>query len=236
MKEIGNKISRLRKNAGYTQKIFAEIIGVSQPSLIKFEKGETEIIPIGIAIKISSELDVPFNELFEIESNNAVSRLIEIKYNHLLKDYDLLKDRLREKDQLIKLLVNENTRLKKSDISRFFNNEFDEIDSIQKSIDNCDSDEEKEKELIRKQSIISVIQHRILTLKAKDILSEMELFEILFQKDPHIVEIVDSGGDIISQLTEYWSNFMNVNKSKVQEFLYWHERQGSGSGGYDLSV
>lgn len=92
MNNIAEKLIRLRKNSGYTQKIFAEIIGVSQPSLVKFEKGETNIIQIGVAKKIANELDIPFNELFEIESNNAATKLLELNYINLQKEYEALKD------------------------------------------------------------------------------------------------------------------------------------------------
>ena len=69
--KIGNKISVLRRAKGINQKEFAGEIGVSQPSLIKFEKGETDIIPLGVAKKLAQKLGVSFNELFEIEANNA---------------------------------------------------------------------------------------------------------------------------------------------------------------------
>lgn len=71
MNTISQRIVQRRKEARYNQKDFAKRIGVSQPSLIKFERGETDIIPLGIAKKMADELLVPFNELFEIEDSQT---------------------------------------------------------------------------------------------------------------------------------------------------------------------
>jgi len=84
--KIGNKISVLRRAKGINQKEFAGEIGVSQPSLIKFEKGETDIIPLGVAKKLAQKLGVSFNELYEIEtpaSNDRYEELLRAQFEEL---------------------------------------------------------------------------------------------------------------------------------------------------------
>jgi len=79
MSSISQRIVKLRKEHRLNQKDFAHLIGVSQPSLIKFERGETDIIPIGVAKKIAKELITPFNELFEIEDSQTLLLKEQIK-------------------------------------------------------------------------------------------------------------------------------------------------------------
>lgn len=91
MNSISEKIIQGRKEKGFNQKHFAQAIGVSQPSLIKFERGETGLIPLGVAQKISEELDIPFVDLFEIKNKN---------YDHLIEELKLYKEGIErlEKD------------------------------------------------------------------------------------------------------------------------------------------
>lgn len=102
MKNIGEKITRLRKEAGYTQKDFAKKIGISQPFLIKFEKGETDIIPLGIAIKIADEFFQPFNDLFEIKDPQV--GLIQHQIKELESSYNQLMDEYEERGKFIDIL------------------------------------------------------------------------------------------------------------------------------------
>lgn len=110
MESIGRKIAELRKKKGLNQRDFAHQIGVSQPSLIKFEKGETDIIPLGVAIRISEVLHVSFLELFDISPDpgfggyqTTVSAL-----EGALKDYEQtiksLYQELEQKDLTIQSL------------------------------------------------------------------------------------------------------------------------------------
>ncbi len=113
MNIISDNIAKLRKESGFTQKEFAKKIGVSQPSLIKFEKGEDKIIPIGVAIKIAKELNVSFNELFGIEGSSEYSLKQTIRVNEMDESIKNLEERLTERKLTIDLLLKEKARLKK---------------------------------------------------------------------------------------------------------------------------
>lgn len=111
MVKIGLRISRFRKSKGYTQEQFAKKIGVSKPSLLKFEKGEIENIPLGVAINIAKELDVDFGELFEIEgygniykAKEAHIKVLEDSEEFLEKQVKELQERLKERKETIELL------------------------------------------------------------------------------------------------------------------------------------
>lgn len=109
MSAIGRKISSLRKSEGFTQEQFANEIGVSKPSLVKFEKGEVEIIPLGIAIKIAKVLGENFGQLFEIEGcqfasaeQEALIKVLQESELFLENKVKELEERLREaKNQII---------------------------------------------------------------------------------------------------------------------------------------
>lgn len=102
MESIGRKITELRKKKGLNQREFAQQIGVSQPSLIKFEKGETDIIPLGVAVKIADVLGVPFADFFEIEAGMSSSSKLENEVTRLRSEVESLKKINEEKDSVIK--------------------------------------------------------------------------------------------------------------------------------------
>jgi transcriptional regulator with XRE-family HTH domain len=104
MSEAANKISQLRKERGFNQKKFSELIGVSHPSLIKFEKGETDKIPIGVAKKMASLLKVSVGELFSFD--DYIEREKELKkiFDDLENDGKKLVKYITEKDKYILLL------------------------------------------------------------------------------------------------------------------------------------
>jgi transcriptional regulator with XRE-family HTH domain len=125
MNKIAEKISALRKAKGFGQKEFAQKIGVSHPSLGKFEKGETEIIPLGVAKKMAEELKISFTDLFDIDNtpqqqqfkkeiNEGIAEKEKIRkqVNELKEQINLLKNYLEDKDQIIGMLKNEKVRIK----------------------------------------------------------------------------------------------------------------------------
>lgn len=123
MSSISEQIIKLRKEYNYNQKDFAKKIGVSQPSLIKFERGETDIIPIGVASKIANELFTSFNELFEIEDSNSfmlkdVISDYTISENRCREDIKKLEKIIEDKEKIIGFLEKEKNRYKK-DILHF---------------------------------------------------------------------------------------------------------------------
>jgi transcriptional regulator with XRE-family HTH domain len=111
MQSIGGKISSLRKSEGLTQEQFATEIGVSKPSLVKFEKGNIDIIPLGVAIKMAKVLNENFGQLFEIEGcqfasaeQEALIKVLQDSETFLENRVVSLEKRILEKDLVIESL------------------------------------------------------------------------------------------------------------------------------------
>ncbi len=56
------KIKRLRKDKGITQKELAEMLEISQPMLAQLERG-TKALSVNMAVAIAEALKVPINEI-----------------------------------------------------------------------------------------------------------------------------------------------------------------------------
>ncbi len=56
------KIKRLRKDKGITQKELAEKLEISQPMLAQLERG-TKALSVNMAVAIAEALKVPINEI-----------------------------------------------------------------------------------------------------------------------------------------------------------------------------
>ena len=67
-KLLGKRIKELRKNAGYTQKKFAEIIGLETPSLSGIESGR-HFPSMPTLERIAQNLKVELKTLFTFTSN-----------------------------------------------------------------------------------------------------------------------------------------------------------------------
>jgi|GEM_PF-2749737 len=67
MEELKDKLIRLRLEKGLKQAQVAKAAGIKQPSYASIEKGDTKNVSLNVAIGIAKALDVPFNELFDID-------------------------------------------------------------------------------------------------------------------------------------------------------------------------
>ncbi|NQU53332.1 MAG: helix-turn-helix transcriptional regulator [Bacteroidetes bacterium] len=116
MNKVQNKIAELRKKKGYSQREFADLVGISHPLLIKFEKGDTDKAPISAANEMANLLDVSIFELFNLENRNTK----EINFLKLLDEIEIdtkkLEKALFDKDKYISLLEKHLIR-KSSDIT-----------------------------------------------------------------------------------------------------------------------
>lgn len=104
MSESPNRIAQQRKAKGYSQKKFAELIGVSHPSLIKFEKGEIDKIPIGAARIMSKLLETPMSVLFDIEDFDPDKEELEKFKKEMWIEATKLEGYINQKDKHIALL------------------------------------------------------------------------------------------------------------------------------------
>lgn len=70
MAELGEKLRKLRIEKRLTQKYIADLCGITPTAYTFIENGTTKNITIEVGKGISKALEVPFNELFDIESNS----------------------------------------------------------------------------------------------------------------------------------------------------------------------
>lgn len=91
METINEKIKRLRIESGVSKAEMARAAGLKQSSYSSIENGETKSITIEVGKGIARALDISFNELFEIESLNGNTELIE----KLTSENDKLKQDLQ---------------------------------------------------------------------------------------------------------------------------------------------
>lgn len=95
---IGQKLSRFRKNARLTQKELGALIGKTESSIQKYEKGSTEI-PLSVLLHISDALNIEIYEFLESEfvkysnaSDNAIDRLISALGYKVTSDCQIIKN------------------------------------------------------------------------------------------------------------------------------------------------
>ena len=62
LQRVGKEIAKMRAKNGYTQKEFADIVGLSRMQLHRLEKGETNTT-IWLLMQISEALDVKLTDL-----------------------------------------------------------------------------------------------------------------------------------------------------------------------------
>jgi transcriptional regulator with XRE-family HTH domain len=79
-KEFGHNMGRLRVWRGYTQPVFADILGINTRTLQSFESGVGKI-SLEMAFKIAKELQVPLTQLLNLNENSIVN-----SFNTLQKD------------------------------------------------------------------------------------------------------------------------------------------------------
>jgi transcriptional regulator with XRE-family HTH domain len=78
METIGEKIRRIRKDKGLSQKELASRAGITQSALVAIEKNKTKNIFLAVAKGISKSLNVSFDFLFETDEDNRIEKFLEI--------------------------------------------------------------------------------------------------------------------------------------------------------------
>jgi transcriptional regulator with XRE-family HTH domain len=105
MESLHEKIRRLRELKKLTQAETAEFIGISRVAYSQIENNITKNISIEIGKKLAKAFDIPFIELFEIESNVPQSEIDKLKVLvfHSLEKYESNQLFLKqfEHDQLV---------------------------------------------------------------------------------------------------------------------------------------
>lgn len=88
---IGSKIKSLRKNSGFTQDKFSELLGIDPKHLSRIECGKTQP-SLNLLKNISSVFNVEILVDFKSEPKKTKSDLIK-EVNHILKNSDEIKVR-----------------------------------------------------------------------------------------------------------------------------------------------
>jgi transcriptional regulator with XRE-family HTH domain len=83
MNGIGNKIKGLRQKRGLTQSEVAEIAGISRVAYTNIENDKVQSIFIEVGKGIAKALEIPFTELFEIDSVAADIEKLKIHIGRL---------------------------------------------------------------------------------------------------------------------------------------------------------
>lgn len=78
METLGEKIKRVRKSKGLSQKELAEKAGITQSALVAIEKNKTKNIFLEVAKGIAKALNVSFDFLYETDEENKIERFLEI--------------------------------------------------------------------------------------------------------------------------------------------------------------
>lgn len=84
MESINEKIKRIRLETGVNQADVARSAGIKQSSYASIEKGDTKSISIEVGKGIAKALNISFNELFEIETNNEkITKLKDLVFKSM---------------------------------------------------------------------------------------------------------------------------------------------------------
>jgi transcriptional regulator with XRE-family HTH domain len=101
----GKRIYSLRTNKGISRRGLAKNIDISDTALANIENGITESITIELGRKICNNLNISFNELFEIESPSN-KEIAELK-----AEIEKLQNLNKEKDENLNLYKERNILL-----------------------------------------------------------------------------------------------------------------------------
>ena len=99
-KLLGNKISKIRKEKGYSQIKFAELLGISTNALSLIETGNGFCTAETLE-KILINLDLEPNELFSFDTLKSNEEI----YNNIIKKLNIIKSK-RENLEIIDTILN----------------------------------------------------------------------------------------------------------------------------------
>lgn len=143
------KIKLYRKQKNLSQSQMAAVIGISQAAYAKIESGVTENITLFIATGIAKALGEDFNELFEIERDNKTTVLLK-------NEIEELKNRISEKDLLIKSISSQHKYIKNVLIAEVYLLHYNKLAKLREQLENCSNENERKvltEELIHVQKL-----------------------------------------------------------------------------------
>lgn len=114
MTALGTKLTRLRKNKGYTQQELADLLGVSQPAYHKWETGDVKP-DLESLLKASQVLEVDLSEL--TEDYNSLIQNSQFKGSNIVGNHqpvinmhspELMDQLLKNQEQITQILLTQN--------------------------------------------------------------------------------------------------------------------------------
>ncbi len=176
-KKILEKIKNLRNQNKLSQKDMADTIGISQTGYAKIERGDTENIPLYVAVGIAKTLKVGFNELFEIANNATDVDKLQAEINNqaaIIKDKN---ERIKEKDTLIKSISGQNRQLKHLVIFQIDLRITRDYTRLQEELKSCTDTEEKRLIQLRIDHLSRIENSEFAQLEDSGIIDEEDIKE-----------------------------------------------------------
>jgi len=130
------RIKQYRKKKNLSQSQIAKEIGISQAAYAKIESGVTENMTLVVATGIAKALGEDFNEVFEIEKDNKT--IVALK-----DEIEELKNRISEKDQLIKSITSQHKYTKHVLIAEVYLFHYNQLEKLKEQLENCSNENER---------------------------------------------------------------------------------------------
>jgi len=127
------RIKLYRKKKNLSQSQMASVIGISQAAYAKIESGVTGNITLVVATGIAKALGEDFNEVFEIEKDNKT--IVSLK-----DEIEELKNRISEKDLLIRSISSQHKYTKDVLIAEVYLFHYNQLAKLREQLETCTND------------------------------------------------------------------------------------------------
>lgn len=160
MNNVHLKLKELRIGKNLTQTQMAQMAGISRATYVFIENGQTKTISIEVGLALAKTLEIPFNELFEIECTQK-DAITQKEHDELWAALKEKNKSLEEKNQMIELLQSELRSYKKNAATDEIRALFGFLHEDQASREITQSDEESQKLISDIKITIRDLNHTI---------------------------------------------------------------------------
>lgn len=219
------KLKQLRKEKGISQSTVAKAAGISIAAYSNIENGVSKSITIDVGKGIADALGVSFNVLFDIETVQLGTELLQKSVNKLQEKNSKLENRILELEQwldqqngYIESLKAEKLNLKKEVAARTIQAQSFKIIQAKDYVKNAKGEKEKrETELVYKM-LSGILIGFIKELENKGEFNKYDIFSLIFENDVEIQPIIVSGSDVDKKLYHHINGYISVSIEEMQEF------------------
>ncbi|SHI95950.1 Transcriptional regulator, contains XRE-family HTH domain [Tangfeifania diversioriginum] len=230
MEKLNEKLKRLRKQKGISQKQISDNAGISIAAYSNIESGTSKSISIEVGKGIARALDIPFVELFEIENSKLVTPELESQLKKYEKRINELEDTVEKNNKLIKYLEKENRDLywKKSGLE--IRDELKTIAQLKIKIENAENKIEKGAFTNALEINIDILKSNIDEIYSSGYFSKFDILQIILEYDEESYDLYEKGDNFVENWTKYLNQFFEISLEKVNKFLAVYEEKASRSG------